>query len=158
MKYLASGWFAALPFLAADLGNLGGGAASMLLTFRNISPERARMRVMLVSLVLVTSGIGVSRIPNDMLMTVFLCLMAMGTAAFMANFFAFAQEVSPHYTGFITGILGGLGNLAVAGFLPFAGWVKDTFGGFGPVFVIVGLAPWLGLGALAWGWSRSKPS
>jgi ACS family hexuronate transporter-like MFS transporter len=156
MKYLASGLYAALPFLAADLGNLGGGGASWLLTFRKISPARARFMVMGLSLVLITCGVGVTRIPNDTLMIVVLCLMALGTASFMANGFAFCQEISTRHTGFIVGILGGLANLVVAGFLPFAGMVKDVTGGFGPVFVIAGLAPWVGLAAIAWGWRKTK--
>jgi ACS family hexuronate transporter-like MFS transporter len=161
MKYLTSGFYAALPFLAADLGNLGGGAASWLLTFRKIAPERARFSVMALCLLLVSSGMVVSRIPNQTLMMGVLCLMALGTASYMANYFAFCQEVSTRHTGFITGILGGLGNLAVAGFLPFAGKVRDATGSFGLVFVIVGLAPWVGLAALAVGWRgfrQSKPS
>jgi MFS transporter, ACS family, hexuronate transporter len=158
MKYLTSGFYAALPFLAADLGNLGGGAVAWLLTFRKISPERARFMVMGVCPLLITCGVGVPRIPNDTLMIIVLCLMAMGTAAFMANGFAFCQEVSARHTGFIVGILGGLGNLAGAGFLPFAGGVKDRTGGFGPVFLIVGLVPWVGLAAIAWGWRPPKTS
>ncbi len=80
--------------------------------------------------------------------------MAFGTAAFMANYFAFCQDVSSRHTGFIVGVLGGLGNLFVAGFLPFAGYVKDAFGSFGPIFVLAGLLPFVGLGSLVVGWGR----
>ena len=74
--------------------------------------------------------------------------MALGTAAFMANYFAFCQEVSARHTGLVVGILGGLGNLFAAGFLPFAGRVKDVTGRSAAIFVIVGLLPFVGLGAL----------
>jgi ACS family hexuronate transporter-like MFS transporter len=86
---------------------------------------------------------------------VLLGLMALGTAAFMANYFSFAQEVSARHTGLIVGILGGLGNLAVAGFLPVAGRVKDSTGSFAPIFVLVGLLPFVGLGILLLGWRSS---
>jgi ACS family hexuronate transporter-like MFS transporter len=81
--------------------------------------------------------------------------MALGTAAFMANYFAFCQEVSTRSTGFVVGVLGGLGNLFVAGFLPFAGYVKDVSGSFSPVFILTGLLPFIGLGALLFGWGSS---
>ncbi len=83
--------------------------------------------------------------------------MATGTAAFMANFFAFAQEVSARHTGLVVGVLGGLGNLYAAGFQPLAGSVKDTTGSFAPIFVLVGLLPFLGLGALILGWRDPSP-
>ncbi len=78
--------------------------------------------------------------------------MALGTAAFMANYFAFCQEVSARNTGFVVGVLGGMGNLLVASFLPFAGYIKDTFGSFGPVFLLAGLLPFIGLVRLILGW------
>ena len=61
------------------------------------------------------------------------------------------------HTGLIVGILGGLGNLFAAGFAPIAGRIKDTTGTFGPVFVIVGLLPFLGLAAILLAWGRSEP-
>jgi ACS family hexuronate transporter-like MFS transporter len=102
---------------------------------------------------LITCGAWVGWVESDTVVLVLLGVMAMATAAFMANYFAFAQEVSARHTGLIVGILGGLGNLCAAGFLPVAGMVKVATGGFGPVFVLVGLLPFVGLGALwlAWG-------
>ncbi len=58
----------------------------------------------------------------------------------------------------MVGILGGLGNLFVAGFLPFAGYVKDASGSFGPIFLIVGLLPFVGLGTLLFGWGSDLTS
>jgi ACS family hexuronate transporter-like MFS transporter len=81
--------------------------------------------------------------------------MAMGTAAFMANYFAFAQEVSARHTGLIVGILGGLGNLYAAGFVPLAGYVKDATGSFAPIFVTVGLLPFVGLLTLFLAWKET---
>jgi MFS transporter, ACS family, hexuronate transporter len=162
MTFLASGLLSSLPFLAADVGNLGGGAASRWLAGKGLAPSAARLRVMAGCVLLVSSGVWVGLVQSDALALGLIGVMALGTAAFMANYFAFCQEVSSRHTGFIVGILGGLGNLVVAGFLPFAGKVKDVTGGFAPIFVIVGLAPFIGLGTLFWGWggssSDAKPS
>jgi MFS transporter, ACS family, hexuronate transporter len=154
MGFLASGMWSALPFLAADVGNLGGGAISRYLAARGLSPAGARLRVMAVCSLLISTGGLVGWIEDDRVAVGLLGVMALGTAAFMANYFAFCQDVSTRNTGFVVGVLGGMGNLLVASFLPFAGYVKDTFGSFGPVFVLAGLLPFVGLGALILGWGE----
>jgi ACS family hexuronate transporter-like MFS transporter len=111
--------------------------------------------VMALCTLLSSMGTGVGRVRDDTLVMVLIGLMALGTAAFMANYFSFTQEVSPRHTGLIVGILGGLGNLCAAGFLPVVGRVKDTTGSFAPIFLIVGLLPFVGLGALLLGWRSS---
>ena len=90
--------------------------------------------------------------PTTSTAVVLLSVMAAGTAAFMANYFAFAQDVSSRHTGLVVGYLGGVANLFVAGFQPFAGMVKDTTGSFSLIFLLIGVAPLVGLAALVWGW------
>ncbi len=155
-KYLASGLLSAVPFLAADVGNLGGGLCSRFLSSRGWSPARARMVVMAVCTLLISSGALVGVIPNDSLMIVLIGFMALGTAAYMANYFTFTQEVAPRHTGLVVGILGGLGNLFAAGFLPFVGKVKDVTGSFAPLFVLVGVLPFLGTAVLLMGWKANS--
>ena len=152
MTYLASGLWSALPFLAADFGNLGGGAFSRFLAGRGLSPSGARLRVMAACSLLIGSGALVGWIDDNRVAIGLLGVMAFGTAAFMANYFAFCQEVSTRHTGFVVGVLGGMGNLFVAGFLPFAGYIKDASGSFTPIFLLAGLLPFVGLGALLVGW------
>ncbi len=157
MAYLEGGLFSAIPFLAADVGNIGGGALSSFLARRGMSAARARILVISCCTLLITSGALVGSVSNDTVVLILIAVMAMGTAAFMANYFAFIQEVSPRHTGLVAGILGGLGNLFAAGFHPVVGWAKDTTGSFGILFVVVGLIPYVGLGALALGWgTRSE--
>ena len=152
MTFLAGGLWSSVPFIAADAGNLGGGALSRFLSARGHSLTRARSLVMFGCTLLITSGAWVGLAPNNATVIVLLAIMALGIAAYMANYFAFTQDVSTRHTGLIVGILGGLGNLAAAGFIPFAGWVKLRTGGFGPVFVLIGLIPFVGLAALLAGW------
>jgi ACS family hexuronate transporter-like MFS transporter len=154
-KELAVGFLTAVLFLAADFGNLMGGTLSQWLTRRGMTPVRARAAVMVGCTFLIPSGVWVGLVRSDALVVLLIGLMAMGTAAFMANYFSFAQEVSARHTGLIVGILGGLGNLCAAGFHPVAGTVKDTTGSFAPIFVVVGLLPFLGLSALVFGWGKT---
>lgn len=156
MTRLASGMISALPFLAADVGGLGGGMISRLLVGRGASPRGARLCVMAACSLLISSGTCVALVRDDLLAIGLLATMALGTAGFMANYFAFCQDVSTRHTGFVVGILGGLGNLFVAGFLPFAGYVKDMTGSFGGVFVLAGLLPFIGLGVLLIGWGTTQ--
>ncbi len=152
MTYLASGLWTSVPFLAAAGGNIGGGFLARILANGGMAPSRARMTVMALCTLLISSGAMMGWIQSDILVIVLLGVMAMGTAAFMANFFSFAQEVSTRHTGLVVGVLGGLGNLYAAGFQPLAGSVKDSTGSFAPIFLLVGLLPFVGLGALILGW------
>jgi ACS family hexuronate transporter-like MFS transporter len=154
-KYVTAGMLTSIPFFAAGFGNLLGGASAHFFAKRGMTAYKSRILVMTICTLLVTSGTWVGWVQNDTLVVLLLGLMALGTAAFMANFFAFAQDVSAKHTGLIVGILGGLGNLLASGFLPVAGRVKDSTGSFGPFFVFVGLVPFLGLGALMFLWGSS---
>lgn len=158
MTYVTSGLLTMVPFLAADAGNLGGGAVARYFAGRGFTPVRARMLVLGICTLLITSGAFVGKIQSDALVIVVIGVMAMAIAAFMANYFAFAQEVSTRHTGLVVGILGGLGNLFVAGFLPFVGMVKDRTGSFAPLFVLVGLLPYVGMAALVLGWGSDPES
>jgi ACS family hexuronate transporter-like MFS transporter len=150
MSYLNSTFWTALPFLAADFGNLGGGALTGRLTGRGLSPSASRFRVMCGCSLLIGPGVLVGRVESNGLVIGLLVMMAFGTAAFMANYFACCQEVSSRHTGLVVGVL--------AGFLPFAGSVKDATGSFGPIFLMVGLLPFVGIGALLVGWGSDVTS
>ena len=143
----------AIPFLAADGGNLGGGWLSRRLAARGHTPVRARQIVMSLCTLLILSGISVSVAPNITIAVVLLSVMAAGTAAFMANFFTFTQEVSTRHTGLVVGYLGGIGNLFVAGSQPFVGLVKDRTGSLSLIFLLIGVAPLVGLGTLLLSWN-----
>ncbi|WP_250846738.1 MFS transporter [Aquisphaera insulae] len=152
MNFLKGGLISALPYLAADAGNLFGGGALRRLVHRGAGTRRARLAVMAGAAVLTSCGAWVGLIRNDAIAVGMLMVMAFGTAAFMANYFSACQDVSATHTGLVVGILGGLGNLFVAGFLPEAGRIKDATGGFGPAFMFAALLPFVGLAAMALGW------
>ena len=156
MTMATSGYLTAATFLAADLGNLGGGFLSLLLAALGIRVVRARLTVMSLCLIPILAGIGLAMPQGNISAVILLCLMAAGTAAFMANFFSFTQDVSARHTGLVVGYLGGLGNLTVAGYQPLAGALRDWTGSFIANFVIVGLAPLVGMTVLVWGWGEKE--
>ena len=124
---------------------------------RGIGIASARKLVMIVCMVLTGCGGFVAFVQSQGVVVLLLCLAAMGTAAYMVNYFAFGQDVAPEHTGLVIGYLGGLGNLFAAGFMPLAGWISMNWG-FGPNFVIVALLPLFGLVALLlfWGPDQEK--
>jgi ACS family hexuronate transporter-like MFS transporter len=153
LTFETSSYLSAIPFLAADGGNLGGGWLSRKLASLGMSTTRARLLVMSFCTLLILVGTGISVARDHTTAVLILSIMAAGTAAFMANYFAFCQEVSLRHTGLVVGYLGGVGNLFVARFQPFAGFVKDRTGSFSLIFLLIGLAPLVGLAALYWGWN-----
>ncbi len=156
LNFMTGNLLTTIPFLAADAGNIGGGWLSRSLAARGFSPAGARLRVMTLCAAPIIAGTYVGLAADNFTAVLLLSIMAAGTAAFMANYFTFAQEVSERHTGLVVGYLGGIGNLFVAGFHPFAGTVKDVTGSFSLIFVLIGIAPLLGLAALAWGWKESN--
>ncbi len=151
-----TGYLTAATFLAADMGNLGGGLLSRWLAGRGMNIVRARMSVMSGCMILILAGPALSIAKSDIAAFVLLGTMAAGTAAFMANYFSFTQEVSARHTGLVAGYLGGLGNLFVAAYLPFAGALRDLTGSFAANFAIVGLAPIAGITVLLLGWDSRR--
>jgi ACS family hexuronate transporter-like MFS transporter len=156
LDYKTSNFLTAVPFVAAALGNLGGGWLASRLAALGWSAPRARRAVLGICLLMIQAGIGVSLVRSTTSAVVLLSIMAAGTAAFMANSFAFAQDVAPRHTGLVVGYLGGLGNLFVAGFQPFAGAVKDVTGSFSLIFWLISILPVFGLAVLFLGWSAQE--
>jgi ACS family hexuronate transporter-like MFS transporter len=151
----AAGYLTAATFLAADAGNLGGGFVSRWLAGKGIPVVRARMTVMALCMIMILAGPALSMAKSDAAFVIFIAVMATGTAAFMANYFSFTQEVSARHTGLVVGYLGGLGNLFVAAYSPFAGALRDWTGSFTANFLIVGLAPIVGITVLVLGWGQT---
>lgn len=145
---------AALPFLAADLGNVLGGWLSRSLSHRGMTVFRSRLTIMGAGAGLVACGTTVGLLRDTTAIVIILMIVAMGATSVMANYFALCQDVSPRHTGLVVGILGGLGNLFAAGFMPLAGRIQDVTKGFGTSFAIVGLLPMVGVLALRAGWGR----
>ena len=156
LDFAAGNYLSTIPFLAADAGNLLGGWFSRRLAAGGRAPGRARLLVMGAVMPMILLGVTVEFAGHLATALVLISLITGGTAAFMANYFAFTQEVSLRHTGLVVGYLGALGNLAAAAFQPFAGAVKDHNGSYSLVFAIIGLAPILGLAALSWGWNLDR--
>ncbi len=158
LSFEAGNFLSTIPFLAADGGNLLGGWLALQIAHRGRSARRARQIVMAAAVpFIVAGGLSVGLAANLPTAVFLISIMAAGTAAFMANYFSFTQEVSTRHTGLVVGYLGAIGNLFVAGFHPLTGKIEDVTHSFTPVFMIAGSAPLIGLAALLWGWEGKDP-
>ena len=98
MAFLAGGLWSAVPFIAADFGNLGGGQIARWLAGRGHEPARARMIVMGVCTLLISTGAWVSRAPNDTVVVFLLCVMAHRDGRFHGELFCLhAGGLSPSH-------------------------------------------------------------
>ena len=97
-------YLTAVTFLAADMGNLGGGWLSRRLAASGLSVVAARKCVMCLCMLLILVGPFVSLPQSVPAAMILLSIMAAGTAAFMANYFSFCQEVSPHTRAWLSAI------------------------------------------------------
>ena len=157
LKFEAGNFLSTIPFLAADGGNLLGGWFARRIAGRGRSAVRSRQVVMTAATpLIVAAGLSIGLATNLPIAVILVSIMAAATAAFMANYFSFTQEVSTRHTGLVVGYLGAIGNLFVAGFQPIAGKMKDLTGSFTLVFVIAGAAPLIGLAALLLGWKGQE--
>jgi hypothetical protein len=154
---LLGNYLSAVIYLAADMGNIGGGWASRWLASKGLSVLNARKIVVGVCMFMILSGLLVRLQQSDTSAMIVVSIMAAGTAAFIANWFSFCQEVSPRHTGLIVGYLGGLGNLFVAGYQPLAGELSKVTGNHSASFFIVALLPVAGALAILLGWNDRKP-
>ena len=111
LAFQTGNFLSAIPFLAADGGNLRGGW--LVAPARRARPDaRARPAARHVGVCTLLITVRPRHRPghDDPTAVVLLSVMAAGTAAFMANYFAFTQEVSSRHTGLVVGYLGAIGR------------------------------------------------
>jgi ACS family hexuronate transporter-like MFS transporter len=149
-KYLSSvhqftmadiGKIAWIPFLAADLGNLAGGAFTQLLVWWRLPLPIARKVAVALFVFLMTAAIPVVFTGSAAWALAFISLAAFGYAGSSANTLAFPADVFPRN---MVGSVYGLASMGAG----FGGMIFSwLFGrmidqwGYKPVFIICGIMP-----------------
>ncbi len=145
------GYFAWIPFLAADVGSVAGGWLSGFLIKRGWSVNRARKTAMAICAFCMPAGIIAVFTPSAW---VALALISVATSAhqgWSANVFTLASDMFPKRdVGSVVG-LGGTGG-AVGGMILAltAGYVLQWFHTYVPLFLIAGVMHPLALGWVHW--------
>lgn len=139
----AIGLMAWIPFLWADVGNLAGGGASSLLIRRGWSVDRARKAVMVVSALLIPTGVAiVLNAPSDAVAIGAISLIAFAFQSWIVNVHTIPSDTFPKQdVGSVFGIGGMFAGIASMLFQPLIGYLADQ-GSYTPVYLLVGaMAP-----------------
>jgi len=148
------GYFAWIPFLAADIGNLTGGAMSSLLIRKGVAVLRARKAVMLACALLMISGIPAVLVEDSRAAIVFVSLATFAYSAWAANMLTLPADLFPPQV--VASVSGLSGTGAATGGMLFTlliGYVVDRFS-YLPVFTAAGLMPLVSFCIIAWGVRR----
>lgn len=145
------GYFVWIPFLAADLGNIAGGALSGLLIKWGRAVLTARKIVMVVSAVLMMAGIPAVLAENAMAALALISLATFAYSAWAANILTLPADLFPQQI--VASVSGLSGTGAAFGGMIFTlivGAVVDRFS-YVPVFVAAGLMPLVAASFILWG-------
>lgn len=138
-----------IVYIGLDIGYMGGGALVMPLVKKGWSTLRARLAIMSVSALLMSTAACIPWVTNVWLVALLLCLLNIGRGGWGSNFFTFTQEISPDKIALLTGIAGCAGALGGAVFTNYVGKVSNT-GDFTTPFVILGFLPIIATLPLLW--------
>jgi ACS family hexuronate transporter-like MFS transporter len=145
------GYFAWIPFLAADAGCLVGGAASGYLIKLGLPVLRARKAVMLVSALLMMSGIPAVLAEDANVAIALISVATFSYSMWAANILTLAADLFPQQV--VASVSGLSGTGAATGGMVFTlivGAVVDRFS-YVPIFVAAGILPLVAFCFILWG-------
>lgn len=128
MSLAEIGFYGWIPFLAADAGNVFGGAVSDWLVRRGGTPKCARMSVLAAVGCLAPFGALVGRVETTTAAVAITCLVAFLCQCWSTNIAALAADLFPNDTASVVGMMGTAGSLAGAGFTQLLAVVIAGFG------------------------------
>jgi ACS family hexuronate transporter-like MFS transporter len=134
------GYFAWIPFLAADIGSVFGGWLSSFLIKRGWTVNRARKTAMAVCAFMMPAGIVAVFTPNVWVALALISVAASAHQGWSANVFTLSSDLfAKKDVGAVVG-LGGSGG-AIGGMILSltAGYILQFFGTYVPLFIIAGI-------------------
>jgi ACS family hexuronate transporter-like MFS transporter len=143
------GYFAWIPFLAADLGSVLGGWLSGFLIGHGWSVNAGRKTAMLVCALCMPSGIAAVFAPNAWWALALISVSTSAHQGWSANLFTLASDVFPKQDVASVVGLGGAGG-AVGGMIiaPLAGYILQYLHSYVPLFLIAGVMHPLAIGVV----------
>lgn len=151
------GYFAWIPFLAADIGNVGGGFLSSYLIRRGMSVDRARKSVLYAGALGMTAALPAVAVQDAAWNLALISLATLSFGAWATNMLTVAADIAPRgAVGSVTGLSSmgaGVGGMI---FTLATGWMVDHFG-YRPVFITAGLLPLAAAAAVAFVIRRIEP-
>jgi ACS family hexuronate transporter-like MFS transporter len=136
-----------IPFLAFDLGKMGGGWVSSLLMQRGWRLDPARKIVMLASALCLVASLPAILAPTPLGFVLLISLATLGHGAWATTTQTIPGDiVAPRFVGTVYGITAFGGGLGAILFMWATGALVDAYGSFTIPFVLAGLLPLVGYG------------
>jgi len=151
--------FNSLYFIATDIGCICAGLASIQIIRRlGKSPHGARRIVYAAACMLTSLSLVIPFLGKGRLLLSILLLIGAGALALFPCYYSFVQELSPHHVGRLTGLLSMFVWGVTSPLHSLFGMLVDYSKNYDVGLVIAGLAPWIGVIAMATLWKRSAES
>jgi ACS family hexuronate transporter-like MFS transporter len=149
--------FAWIPYLAADLGSLGGGWLGQRLIDRGLSLDRSRKRLIWAGALTVLLTLPAVQVDSAYLAIALIGLAMFAIQGKAANLFALPADIYPAGQVATTwGLFGAVGAFGGVVFNAAVGWLVDDYG-YLPVFVAVGITQLLSAAVISWFIPRIAP-
>jgi ACS family hexuronate transporter-like MFS transporter len=145
-------WFFSAYYIAADVGALSAGGATLLLTRFGASVHVGRLVVSFACALLAASSVVVAFLPAGPLLLGLLLVVAFGSLGVFPAYYSFSQELTVRHQGKLTGVLSFACWAAMAGWQETIGRVVEATQSYTVCLVISGLLPLAALVVLAGLW------
>ena len=150
-------FFNSAYYVAADIGCIAAGAASLWLVKRGMTVHRSRLAVVMVCAVCTALTAVVATLPRGGAMYAVLLVIGAGAMGLFPCYYSLAQEVSPRHLGLSTGLLGAIGWFISSPMQKIFGRLVDRTGSFDTGLATAGWLPAVALVLLLVIWPREAP-
>ncbi len=148
-------YFTAGYYLAADIGTWTVGLAVILMTKRGIELHRSRMIGFAASVGLVLSSLAIPFVTDGYLVAAVILIFAFGALGLFTAYFSLSQELSGTHQGKVTGTLGFINAIYLAGMFRIEGLIVHQMGRYEPILACAGIPALLAFLLVTFFWKRT---
>jgi MFS transporter, ACS family, hexuronate transporter len=144
-------------YLCADIGSWTVGLATIYFTKRGTSLHTCRVVGFGVCALLVLASWGLLATRDERVVQVLLLIVGFGALGLFPTYFSLSQELSAKHQGKVTGTLGCINALYLAGMYRVEGWIADrTLERYEYLLAAAGVPALLAFLVFAYDWKRSS--
>jgi ACS family hexuronate transporter-like MFS transporter len=148
--------FTSAYFAAAALGTLSAGGVTLLLARGGLSVHRSRLVVLLAYGSLTGMSVWAAFLPQGWLLLAVLLVVGFGSLGVFPAYYSLSQELTVRHQGKLTGVLGFLCWMALAGWQELIGQVVKATQSYTFCMVLAGVMPLAGFGVLVALWGPAE--
>lgn len=149
-------WFSMLYYLCADIGSWTVGLGCLALARGGVPVHTARMVAFALCTLLVLLALAIPQAGHGRTMSVILLLVGFGALGLFPIYFALSQELSAAHQGKVTGTLGLINALAMAGMQAGQGFYAQATKRYDLIISVGGLVTLAAFAATVLYWTKRK--